>query len=150
MENAPLINLTFHNRAPGTDPDVFQRYLKWREEVYGPILNKIPEVKELDNTEIVRPTLEYPRYGSILHWDNLHARDGHYKSTESQAINDELRAWVKRGVRQTVWSVTYELIRSLRCGVPFSANLRDTTIDKAPIMSLEAFRLSPGRGRKVF
>jgi len=150
MENAPVINLTFHNRAPGADPEVFQRYLKWREEVYGPMLIKIPEVKELDNNEIIRDSLEYPHYGSILHWENLQAREMHLKTTEAKAVNDELNAWVKRGIRETIWSKTYMLIKSFRSGKAYSASQRDTRIDNAPIVSLEAFRLSDEEQEKYF
>lgn len=150
MPNAPVLDLTFHSRAPGADYEVFQRYLKWREEVYGPLLIRVPEVKQLDNNEIVKTSLEYPHYGSILHWDNLHARENFFKTTESKAIVDELAIWVKRGVREPIWSVSYELMKSFRSESSSPVSKPDTRIENAPVMSLEAFRLSPEEEEKYF
>jgi hypothetical protein len=44
MENTPVISMTFRSPAPGADPDVWDRYIKWSMEVYPPIILKVPSI----------------------------------------------------------------------------------------------------------
>jgi hypothetical protein len=150
MENAPVISLNFHSPAPGADPEVFQRYLKWREQVYSSLLIKIPQVKELVNNEIIRDSLEYPHFGTILHFENLQSLESYNNSEESKAVVGELSAWAKRGIRESIWSVTYELIKSIRSGAAYTPSRPDTRIENAQVVSLEAFRLSAEEEEKYF
>ena len=138
--NAPVISMTFVNRAPGADIEVFERYRKWVNEVYLPLQMNIPGLRGIDSYQAARESLEYPVTGVVYHWENLQAY-GTPNTPERTAIQQEAAAWVKRGVRDPIWSVVYELIKSYRNVSP-SSGRPDTRIEGAPVMSLEAFRLS--------
>jgi hypothetical protein len=143
MENAPVFNISLVSRTPGADPEVFARYQKWVVEVYLPMLIKVPEIIGIDRYHILKETLQYPAWGSTNHYPNRLAFENQLKNTVVITLQAELVAWVKRGIRDSVWSASYELVRSYRSGSSFPVSNPDSRIDNAPIMSLEAFALSP-------
>ena len=56
--NAPAINVTFVNMAPGVDDAVLQRYHKWITEVNQPIQMKIAGMTGIDRYTIIRKNPE--------------------------------------------------------------------------------------------
>jgi len=141
--NTPVINVAFNSAAPGADIEVFERYQKWSTEVYLPMQMKVIGLKGIDFYHVIRENLEYPVVGVIYHWENLQAWETFPNSPKGAAISQEAAVWVKRGVRDPIWSVVYELIKSYRSLPLSSTDKPDTRIENAPVMSLEAFRLSP-------
>jgi heme-degrading monooxygenase HmoA len=142
-QNAPLISLNFNNRMPGADAEVFERYTRWTTEVYMPLQMKFPTLKGIDYYRAVKESLDYPIIGYIYHWPSLKAWETFTDSPEGTAVRQETVVWIKRGVRDPIWSVVYELVRSFRSGSTSAIGQPDTLIENAPVMSLEAFRLSP-------
>jgi hypothetical protein len=150
MENKPIFNISLVSRTPGADPEVFARYQKWVTEVYIPMFIKIPEVTGVDRYHIIRETLQYPSWGSANHYTNRQGFENQMKNLVVMSLQEDLAAWVKRGIRDSIWSAAYEQIKSYRSGSAFPVNKLDTRIDNAPIMSLEAFSLSPEQEDKYF
>jgi len=141
MENAPIINLSFLNPAPTGDEETFRRFINWNAEVYFPLLMKITGITGIDYVNIVKKNPQYPMIGAIHHYETIMAYEASRKSPERKAVIEEINAWNKRGVREGVWSVIYELERSFRFGSASPFN-KDTKIDKAPIMHLEAYSMT--------
>jgi heme-degrading monooxygenase HmoA len=142
MENAPIIQLSTRSPAPGGDAVVYERYVKWANEVYGPLQSKVPEVAGLDYYQIAGERPEYGARASIGHRKNLHDWKGALESAEYKAIGREHASWTKRGITDQMWSAAFAMIKSFRSKPVFSSDNQDTRIEKAPIMHLEAYRFS--------
>jgi hypothetical protein len=141
MENAPVISWTFSSPAPGAEPEVWDRYIKWNTEVYAPMILKLPMVSAIDLYQIVRETAEYPFFGFIIHYENVEDRESYFETPERNAIEGEITAWTKRGIADFFWRGPYELTKSVRSG-PVSTLKEGTIIENAPFMHAEAYSLS--------
>ena len=51
MENGPIISINRTSPYPGADPEVYERFLKWGIEVYGPLLLKSQNISVKTFTE---------------------------------------------------------------------------------------------------
>lgn len=142
MGNRPAINFGARSPAPGADAEAYGRYRKWWLEVYSQILIKSPKMLGNDHYQIVRVNLEYPEMIMINHYKNLEDMRTHWASSESAITNKEVDSWRERGIIEQIWSAAYALMRSFRSS-PASTGNEDTRIDNAPIMHMEAYRLSP-------
>jgi hypothetical protein len=143
MENAPVINLRFTDFVPGADADAWERYKKWRAEVYSPMLvMKSPGVTGNDLYQIVRETPEYPSNGGITHRDSLSSWNIATGTTEVLGTQSEYIEWERRGVIECIRSPVYSLIKGFRSGQLLSWQKPDTRIENAPIMHLQAYCLS--------
>ena len=142
MENAPVINLSSRSPAPGADAAVYERYVKWGNEVYAPLQMKIPEVTGQDTYQITRENPEYGSRAGISHRKNLRDWKAARESSEIKAIMGELASWTERGITDQIYGAAYALIKSFRGKPVFSSDNQDTRIENAPIMHLEAYRLS--------
>jgi hypothetical protein len=103
---------------------------------------KIPETTGVDFYQI---TSENPEYGSragIGHHKNLQDCKASEESPEVKAIIGEMESWRERRIVDMIWSAAYALIKSFRSKPVFSSDNQDTRIENAPIMHLEAYRLS--------
>ena len=145
MANSTLINLTFEQGVPGADEAAVKRYYNWADEVYNPMLQQVNGVMGADRYRIIRETPEYPPEGSIRHHENFDTWGAYEQTQQGSAIRGEMESWVKRRVMEFVWSAAYELINSFSLE---SLGNKDTRIENAPIMHLEAYRLSPGEQEK--
>jgi len=141
MENAPVINMIFMNNAPGVEDDVVQRFHKWSIEVYLPIILKIQGVTGLDRYTIVRKSPDYPAAGTIMHWESIGVYENSLKNPERMAVRDDLNTWTQRRVREGVWSAAYELAQGFRTGTANVGAKKDTKIENASLMHLEAYRM---------
>jgi hypothetical protein len=150
MENAQVINMSFINYAPGVDPEVRERYQHWVRDVYVPVGMKNAGRTGTESYQIVRESPEYPQSGSIVHYESLKALETILAFPESIAINEDRDTWNKRGIREGIWSATYELIKSFRSETGIQGGKADTRIENAPIMHIEAFRLSPEEQGKYY
>jgi hypothetical protein len=148
MENAPVININFLNIAPGADDEIVKRYHKWITEVYHTMQMKIAGITGIDRYEIVRKNPEYPSICTIIHLKNIAAYENVVKTSEVQAVVEDLKTWVKRAIREGIWSVIYELVQSFRPITVSSGGERDTRIENAPIMHLEAYWMTPEEQEK--
>jgi antibiotic biosynthesis monooxygenase (ABM) superfamily enzyme len=142
MENAPVIAMTFVNLAPGTDDEIVRRYFKWVDEVYNPMLMKLTGVTGSERYTIIHKNPEYPSYGMVRHFENVVASNNSLQSPERIAVIDDVNSWVQRGVRQGVWTANYGLVAGFRAGTTAMGSKKDTRIENAPIMHLEAYRMS--------
>jgi heme-degrading monooxygenase HmoA len=147
MENAPVITLTFRSPAPGADPEVWARYIKWSTEVYVPLVMKTPMVSAVEQYKIVKESPEYPFFGSIMHYENNEVRESYRETTERNAIEGEVAAWTKRGIADYFWRVAYELVKSIRSET-VSIVKEGTIINNASFINMEAYQLSPGEDEK--
>jgi hypothetical protein len=142
MENAPVINMTFVSLAPGVEKEIVQRYHNWTNEATIPLIYKNTSIMGINRYNIIRKNPEYSSWGTIQNWENIGDYEKYLKSQEKKAVNDDLDSWVRRGVRQGVWSVVYELIKSFRADTATNSK-RDTRIENASLMHLEAYRMTP-------
>ena len=138
----PIITLVFSDALPGADPETVERNRKWMMEVYTPMSMKLPGLLGLDYYRIIHESLEYPLFGSVLHYKNLKDRETYMTAPESQAISKDAITWDTRGVLDPVWGEVYELVKSFRDGSNVSEK-PSTLIENAPTMSFEAFRIDP-------
>jgi len=144
MENAPVINLTGMALAPGADTDTWNRYQKWAQEVYHPLLlTKVVGCTGTDRYRIVKENSAYPLQFTIMHYDNLKLWEDSLKSPERIAVAGELIAWMKRRIVEVTWSHPYELLKSFRNEPTSITGEENTRIDGAPFMHLEAYYLQP-------
>lgn len=143
LEERPVISVVFWSPSPGADNEVSERYMKWLLEVYHPLMMKLPELVGIDDYWIVRETQpEYPSMGGLFHFKNLSDWRGYTATSIGQDIMKENSLWIERGITDNIWSAAYALIRSLRSKPAFTSANKDTRITDAPIILLEAYRLS--------
>jgi len=142
MENRPIITISANSPAPGADAEVYERHLKWRLEVYGPLTLKIPEVLGHDQYKIVKENREYPFIVNLVHYKNVKDWSAFAPSSIGTGITKDLRSWEERGIVEFIWHPAYALLRSFRSNPSSSSSNETTMIENAPIMYLEAFRLS--------
>jgi hypothetical protein len=145
MVNSTLINLTFEQGVPGADEAAVKRYFSWQDEVYHKLMLQVDGIMEDGRYKIIRETAEYPTNGSINHHASVETWEAYPQSPQGIAIGGEMESWLKRRIIEFVWSVLYELIDSFN--LDSSGNI-DTRIENAPIMHLEAYRLSPPEQEK--
>ena len=107
-----------------------------------PLQMKIPEVTGYDSYQITRENPDYGIRAAIIHYKNLRDWKAARETSEGKAIMGEIESWRERGVRDQIWSAAYALIKSFRSKPVFSSDNQDTRIENAPIMHLEAYRLS--------
>jgi len=151
LENAPVITLRFISIVPGANIEAWERFNKWFAEVYGPMLfMKTRGATGNDFYRLIGDTPEYPQMGSFSHRENLSLWKAATETTEIVSVQNEFIAWEKRGVIESIWSAVYELIKSYRSDPALSGQKEDTRIENAPIMHLEAYRLSPENQGKYF
>jgi heme-degrading monooxygenase HmoA len=149
MENAPVITLRFFNIVPGANIEVWDRFNKWFAEVYGAMLfMKTQGATGSDFYRLIGDTPEYPRMGCFSHRENLSSWKAATETPEITSVQDEFITWEKRGVTESIWSAVYALIKSYRSDPALSGQKEDTRIENAPIMHLEAYRLSPENQEK--
>lgn len=147
MENAPVIGMGLVRIAPGVDEEVYKRYRKWATEVYQPMSMKFPGITEIDQYEIARKSIQYPSTGAIYHIENIVALESGAKTPERQAIEEDINTWVKRGVAEYIWRAVYGLVQGFRSEAALPGK-KGTTIENAPIMHLEAYRMTPEEQEK--
>jgi hypothetical protein len=150
MENAPVINLSFVDYAPEIDLEIYERFQNWIREAYIPISMKNPNVTGFDHFQILKESLEYPRNGTFAHCNDLEGYQKYFNSPDYVAIRKDREQWNERGVREPVWNVCYEIIKSYRNGSGLQGGHLNITIDNTSIMHLEAFRLSQDNQEKYF
>jgi hypothetical protein len=142
MENAPVITLSGQSRYPGAEPEVYERFSKWRQEVYLPVNMRVQQRKGLDYYQIVRESPLFPSIVAILHYENHSGWVDARKNPEAQSISNEFGIWMKRGILDFIWSAVYQLVKSYRSDSSNPEGKLDTRIENAPILHLEAYRLT--------
>jgi hypothetical protein len=143
MGNAPVITLSGFSLYPDVDPEIWERYTKWASEVYAPLMMKYPARKGIDFYQIVRENPLYPFRLGIHHHETLTSQQNTVKTPEQVAIMNDSSSWVKRNVIDHIWSAVYQLVRGFRSAQALPGGKPDTRIQNAPVMHLEAYRLSP-------
>jgi hypothetical protein len=150
MENRAVISFLGDSPAPGADSDAFERYRQWGTEARTPLIMTIPEVIGLDLYQIVSENMEYPQSISISHYKSLSEWKNSAASSQRAALGDDFKLWIDRGVIDYVWSATYVLIKGYRNKSWFSSNNQDTRIENAPIVYLQAYRMTVDEQEKYF
>jgi hypothetical protein len=137
MENAPVIRLFGYN----VPPEIEEKYNNWTTEVYLPNLVKRTPVNEIDRYHIIKKDPAYPDYFNLWHINNV---ENYYKAQESAFLTD-----VRKDVGITfskieyVWDAFYYLMRSFRNSQSSRKEKEVTTIEDAPFVIIETFRLTP-------
>jgi hypothetical protein len=142
MENAPVLEMVFIQFAPGTEDDTVTRYMNWVNEVNNPLLMKPAGVTGSESYIIIHKSPEYPSHGIMRHFENVVAYENFLKSSERLAVVEDRNSWVRRGVREGIWWAAYELVQGFRAGAASTGIKKDTTIENAPFMHIEACRLT--------
>jgi heme-degrading monooxygenase HmoA len=146
MENAPILSIWGSCLFPGADPDARARYINWIRNVYMPELIKTPGGLGIDLYHIVRESPEqYPSNISVSHLENILAvENALFKIPENINILRDVYSWQKRGINEAVWGTNYILIKGFRNTLTLPSSKQDTRIENAPVIHLEAYRLSSG------
>jgi hypothetical protein len=141
MENRPVISMSGVSCSPGADPEVYERFLNWMKEVYGPVIMRVPQRRQVDWYKIVRESPLFPPLLVILHYENYAGWEEARKNPEAISISSEMVSWRKRGIIDLTWSSVYQLVKSYRSESSNSEEKPDTRIENAPDLHLEAYRL---------
>jgi len=151
MENAPVIRLAAWKFYK---PEEHERFGKWNQEAYIPLLMKDPAGLKIDRFKIVRETSHYANFISIYYFGNVEdaknnfhfglTKEGQKGHPEYTAYaNDLLATWVNK--RDVLWEVCYERIESLsKQGWKSDESGGKTSKDARPILHIEGLSLPPG------
>ena len=149
MEKVPVFYVSGISPAPGTEMDVFERYANWVQEVYTPTTRKMDDdIMVEERYQRIGESLEYPFTCWIFHHKDLKVWEKMLGSPERAPIRDDLHAWTKRGVREPIWVMAYELVKGFRGDGDTQGNNLDTRIENVLIMFLEGFQLLPEEQEK--
>jgi hypothetical protein len=143
MENAPVITLNGFSPYPGVEAEIWERFQKWSYEVYAPIMMKYPGRTGIYSYNMIKETPLYPYFISMHHYESLTAQQHTYSNQDQLAIQADNLSWRSRNVMEGIWSSVYQLERSFRNELSTAVIKPDTRIQNAPIMHLEAYRLTP-------
>ena len=142
MENARVITINGGSRHPGADHEAYERFLKWEQEVYGPVAMRVPQRREVDIYQVVRESPLFPSNLPIFHYENYTGWEEARKNPEAISVSNDNANWIKREIYDYSWSAVYKLIKSFRSEGSNTEEKPDTRIENAPILHLEAYRLS--------
>jgi len=140
MENTPVIWL--HGiKPPDATKDIEERYEKWFEAAYAPLMLKSPGLTGVDCHKILKESSDYPEDLNIWYFDSLNSYEEMWSRPEVIAVVKDLNTtWPQYG-REILWGAIYQPILSYRSNlVDF---LRDkNSQDDAPVLNVNAFRFS--------
>jgi hypothetical protein len=129
-------------RYPGAETEVWERFRKWQHEVYGSVIMRVPQRKGVDYYQNVDESVLFPDVLGIIHYENYSGWEEARKNPEAQAISNENRSWMKRRIINFTWSAVYQLVKSYRSESSNSVERPDTRIENAPILHLEAYKIT--------
>jgi hypothetical protein len=102
------------------------------------MMNKVKGVLGSDRYTIIHNNPMYPSVGMVRHYESIGAYQDALKGSELNAVSEDLNSWVQRRVREGVWNAAYESVQNLRAGIAPMTGKKDTKIENAPLMHLEA------------
>jgi len=120
IDKAPIIYL----EAYRTSPEEQEKYYKWFSEfgcnLFMPLILKLPGLMGYDwyedtglrRRQDIRDT-EYPKYLSIIYFENFEAYENYEKSPELVALQKSMRSVFPHGLNLK-WQVQYQLVKSWR------------------------------------
>jgi hypothetical protein len=142
MESPPVVTMLFSSPAPGVDPVLFDRFMKWQLEVYAPLTMQQPHILSWAHYKIVKETPQYPSYGYIMHYTSKEEADKNDAMPALKAVMADTASWLKQGIFERFWRARYELLKS--GGNRPEAGLSAKAVNKsAALAHLEACVLSP-------
>jgi hypothetical protein len=148
MENAPVVSLNGTISYPGASPEVWERFLKWQQEVYSPVQLNVPQRRQVDAYQLVRESPVFPSILRILHYENYAGWAEGRKNPTANSISSEYSNWIKRGIVDVAWSAVYQLVKNYRRQSSNPEEKSDTTIENAPFLHLEAYRFKAEESEK--
>jgi hypothetical protein len=136
MENIPVIQILGYNLPP----EIEEKYNNWTNEVYLPNLVKLTPVNEVDRYRIVKKDPSYPDYFALWNFNNM---ESVYNLRGTPFFADLFKDMnITFNKVEFLWSAHYQPMRSFG-NSQGSMNWREeTTIENAPFIHLEAFRLT--------
>jgi hypothetical protein len=137
MENRPTIRI----RTSRVQSEYEDRFNNWIIEAYHPLLITVPGYTGFDDYKIVKENPQYERYLSINYYEN---RMEQIKIRNNQKVIDvtrDLNTWGNRA--EMTWYPAYELMMNFRKEEKDLAENGLLRIEKAPIMHIEGYSLSP-------
>jgi hypothetical protein len=135
MGNAPITFFRGHN----VPPDLREQFKNWRFEAYIPILLKIPGLERVEYYQIIKENPLYPYFLGIFHYSELPDRLKRSDSPDWHAVMEDQAKTFSRV--EPFWSKHYLFLRNFD-NVSNPAFPEPKT-DDAPIIKIEAFKLSP-------
>ena len=148
MENAPVISISGMSPYPGVEPELWDRFLKWFMEVYGPLMMRWPARKGIDFYLSASKSPLMPFLFIINHHEDVTTQQNATKMPEMVSIYADIANWQKRNVTDLVVAAGYQLIKSFRTGISLPGDNQDTRIENAPLMHVEGCDLSTESEKK--
>jgi len=120
IDNASILYL----EAYRTSPEEQEKYYKWFSEfgcnLFMPLILKLPGLMGYDwyedtglrRRQDIRDT-EYPKYLSIIYFENFEAYENYEKSPELVALQKSMRSVFPHGLNLK-WQVQYQVVKSWR------------------------------------
>jgi uncharacterized protein (TIGR02118 family) len=92
-------------------PEAEDRFNKWYEEVHIPLLLKFPQLKKVTRFRIPKTAPDYPKYLTMMEFDNRDACEAYNSSAElAAAREDSKQTWGGKGY-EIKWRVQYEVLK---------------------------------------
>ena len=142
MGNRPVIVIAATNLPPQEE----ERYYKWVEEGYYPLILKSPWATGFDRYRIVNESPDYPKTVRIRHFTDMDGFDNTERSPEWDSIRKDQVIWH----REVIWQGIYEMVKSFSYGSFISDVKQISVVDDAPILNLAAFNLDHENAEKYF
>jgi hypothetical protein len=143
MENAPVVVISALNIASEAE----ERFDKWYDAAYGPIFIKNTGTKAIDRYRLIQKSPELPGTLNIYHHENLNRLKERSGNPDRTAlVNDQQQGWPI----DWYWRSIYTLLRSFRQPAFLTSKSQDTTVDGAPVIYIEGYRLPPEINEQYF
>jgi len=92
-------------------PEVEGKFNKWYENVHIPLLLKFKRLRKVTRYTTPEPAGDYPKYLSVMEFDNKDACDAYNSSPELAAAREESKqTWGGKGY-EVRWRVRYQAIK---------------------------------------
>jgi hypothetical protein len=137
MPNSGLVSITGFNASP----ELTEKWKNWFDASYAPIHLELPPILGIERYTVLKNNPVYPESLNVFHTENLAGLiDNTTNPNRLAVIKDSNTSFKKIG---WVWYKRgFELLKSFRTDIQ---NEEDTRVDNAPILHIEALRLSPGQ-----
>ena len=141
MENVPVIFLNGSN-PPNATKDIQERYEKWSDEVYAPMLMKSGKLTGIDQYTIIKEIPDFPIVLSIQSLKNLRVWEEYWNVPEVIAVaKDAQTTWPKYG-RENIWGAVYQQLLSFKGNVINFFQGDKPEGENPPVLNITAFDFS--------
>jgi hypothetical protein len=136
MENAPTMRFL----AQRVQPEYANKYYKWEEEAYHPLLITLDEIQEINVCHLLRKTPQYPQRLRILHYLNRYAQLNLRKNQKYIDISKDVTTTFG-GRIEAIWMCAYEQVNKFKNTSQTIKGKNTSESSVAPIIHLEGYSL---------